>query len=261
MSIKIMNSVWSSHLPCSVPKNKRSTVKIVLLKLADNANDNGKCWPSIPRIAHETELSERSVIRALDNLKESNLIQVDTHRKNGVKHNTYYINIPLIDSLRSDFESTKPDENDNPFTKPSDTLSKPSDTLSKINDRVAVKPSRTIIEPSKDTGIFSGKQKETHPINLVSERFPLCNEAINTLLCLKARGFDSYTGELSIDEWEDCELAMRLVDEFDFEFFIWWMETRSKSMRKTPSLPNILSDKNGIPFEQFYNSTFAQEWD
>lgn len=34
-------------------------------------------------------------------------------------------------------------------------------------------------------------------------------------------------------------------------------------MRKTPSLPNMLCDfeKTGTDFEQFYNSTFGQEWE
>ena len=34
--------------------------KLVLLKLADNANDNGECWPSHGNIADHCEISERS---------------------------------------------------------------------------------------------------------------------------------------------------------------------------------------------------------
>lgn len=213
MSIKIMNAVWSSQLPESVSKNKRSTVKIVLLKLADNANDNGKCWPSIPRIAHETELSERSVIRALDDLKDSNLIHVKTHRKNGVKHNTYYINTPLIDSLRSDFESTKLEENDNPFTNPSDNLSDPSDTLSKINDRMAVKPSLTTKEPS-NTEHFS-KEKRIDVFSL--DGYEYCKESIkhlievDTQLVVNYGESNIYTGWLTIDQIETCEDKLREV--------------------------------------------------
>ena len=259
MSIKIMNAVWSSQLPESVSKNKRSTVKIVLLKLADNANDNGKCWPSIPRIAHETELSERSVIRALDSLKASNLIHVNTHRKNGVKHNTYYINTPLLDSLRSDFESIKAEDNDNPFTNPSDNLSKPSDSLSKINDRVAVKPSLTTKEPSHTD--ISKADDHVFSIDEIMNDFPMCSDAIHELTSLGKYNYRIYTGDLTLSEWEYCESAMRSVDDFDMEYFTWWMTTRSKSMRKTPSLPNMLTDMNGTTFEQFYNSTFMQEWE
>ena len=31
--------------------------KLVLIKLADNANDNGECWPSYQHVADQCELS------------------------------------------------------------------------------------------------------------------------------------------------------------------------------------------------------------
>ena len=36
--------------------------KLVLLKLADNANDQGECWPSYQCIADQCEMSKRSVM-------------------------------------------------------------------------------------------------------------------------------------------------------------------------------------------------------
>lgn len=264
MSIKIMNSVWSSQLPSSISKNKRSTVKIVLLKLADNANDNGKCWPSMARIAHETELSERSVVRAIDCLKEANIIIARTHRKDGVKHNTYFINIPLIDEMRCEFEVKNTLDNDNPFMTPTDRLSKPSDNLSKKHDQMSVKPSLTIKEPSHtdiskaDDNVFSIDELVTDGL----KDYPLCTEAIYHLDWINDSGnYKAFTGALTLQEWSDCEDAMRSVDCFDTEYFTWWMTTRSKSMRKTPSLPNMLTDMNGTTFEQFYNSTFMQEYE
>ncbi|AUR83525.1 helix-turn-helix domain protein [Vibrio phage 1.036.O._10N.286.45.C3] len=264
MSIKIMNAVWSSHLPQSISKNKRSTVKIVLLKLADNANDNGKCWPSMARIAHETELSERSVIRAIDCLKSANIIIVRTHRKDGVKHNTYFINIPLIDDLKHEYDSSKLTDNDNPFMTPSDNLSKPTDRLSKEMDQMSVKPSLTIKEPSHtdiskaDEHVFSIDELVTDGL----KDYPLCTEAIYHLDWINDSGkYKAFTGSLTLQEWSDCESAMRSVDDFDVEYFTWWMEEKSPSMRKTPSLPNMLTDMNGTPFDQFYDSTFMQEWE
>jgi hypothetical protein len=38
-----------------------ATQKAVLISLADNANDEGVCWPSVPKIAMRTCLSERAV--------------------------------------------------------------------------------------------------------------------------------------------------------------------------------------------------------
>ena len=258
MSIKIMNSVWSSQLPSSISKNKRSTVKIVLLKLADNANDNGKCWPSMARIAHETELSERSVVRAIDCLKEANIIIARTHRKDGVKHNTYFINIPLIDEMRCEFEVKNTLDNDNPFMTPTDRLSKPSDNLSKKHDQMSVKPSLTIKEPSHTD--ISKADEHVFSIDEVMNDFPLCSDAIHELISLGKYNYKIYTGELTLSEWEYCESAMRSVDDFDMEYFTWWMKDKSQSMRKTPSLPNMLTDMNGMTFKDFYDST-SEDWE
>lgn len=41
------------------------TAKLVLLALADNANDAGVCWPSIPKVANRCSLDERTVFRAI----------------------------------------------------------------------------------------------------------------------------------------------------------------------------------------------------
>lgn len=42
-----------------------STTKFVLIKLADNANDQGFCWPSVRSIAEQCELGQRTVQGAI----------------------------------------------------------------------------------------------------------------------------------------------------------------------------------------------------
>lgn len=63
MSIALMSQVWPLDIP--------STEKLVLLALADNANDDGECWPSIGTIADKTALSERTVHYAIKRLAQS----------------------------------------------------------------------------------------------------------------------------------------------------------------------------------------------
>ncbi len=60
MSIRIMTAVWD--LPLS------DSEKIVLLALADNANDEGWCWPSIATLARKCSKSERTVQTAIRSL-------------------------------------------------------------------------------------------------------------------------------------------------------------------------------------------------
>ena len=64
--------------------------KGVLVKLADNADCDGVCWPSISTIAEATELSSRSVIRAIQDLTELGLIEVTRDRVNGLNVGNKY---------------------------------------------------------------------------------------------------------------------------------------------------------------------------
>jgi len=61
MSIKIQTTCWSIKLP--------PTTKIVLVCLADFADDYGRCYPSAQLIAERTGLNERSVRRAIASLE------------------------------------------------------------------------------------------------------------------------------------------------------------------------------------------------
>lgn len=52
--------------------------KLVLLKLADNASDQGECWPSYQHIADQCEISRRSVMNHVAALCESGLMRKET---------------------------------------------------------------------------------------------------------------------------------------------------------------------------------------
>lgn len=71
--------------------------KLVLLKLADNANDQGECWPSYQYIADQCEMSKRSVMAHIDALIESGFLRKE-HRlggEKGNKSNLYTLRIPV----------------------------------------------------------------------------------------------------------------------------------------------------------------------
>jgi hypothetical protein len=80
LSTLIMAACWPIDIP--------STQKFVLISLADNANDNGICWPSIPTICRRTSLHRATVLRAISWLTEHGYIAVN--RETG-RHNSYRI--------------------------------------------------------------------------------------------------------------------------------------------------------------------------
>ena len=67
MSVHYSSAVWKWSAPDAL-------TKLVTLKLADNANDEGLCWPSLQRIVRETGLSNASVCDRLNKLEASGVI-------------------------------------------------------------------------------------------------------------------------------------------------------------------------------------------
>ena len=56
----------------------------VYIYLADRANKDGICWPSIPTIAKDLKLSESTVHRALGDLRKAGLVKTEQrYRENG----------------------------------------------------------------------------------------------------------------------------------------------------------------------------------
>lgn len=71
MSVKLMTQVWDSG-----PADP--TERFVLLALADIADEDGKCWPSVGRIADRCCMSERNARRILRKLEDAGWIAIKT---------------------------------------------------------------------------------------------------------------------------------------------------------------------------------------
>ena len=79
MSFKVTNWVWSRS-------ESRNGARLVMLALADRADDNGQAWPSVDDLAERTKLSPRAVQKAIANLVEIGELEVENgggrHRSN-----------------------------------------------------------------------------------------------------------------------------------------------------------------------------------
>lgn len=83
MSIKLMSEVFALSL--------RPAEKLVLLALADHANDQGDAWPSVETLAKKSSTSSRTVLRILKELESSGwLTRQKRSRKNGSRTSSLY---------------------------------------------------------------------------------------------------------------------------------------------------------------------------
>ena len=76
MSIEVMNWAWEQPVA-------KATNKLVLLALADHANADGECWPSMKRIAERSDISPRHVSRAINELIDLGLVEKAGRRRHG----------------------------------------------------------------------------------------------------------------------------------------------------------------------------------
>ena len=78
-----MTWAWAAALP--------PTPKLVLMALADIADDHGLCWPSVKALARKCSISERSVQRILQVLQSRELLSIAPQfRKDGSRTSSRY---------------------------------------------------------------------------------------------------------------------------------------------------------------------------
>ncbi|WP_082824189.1 MULTISPECIES: helix-turn-helix domain-containing protein [Betaproteobacteria] len=83
MSIKAMNWAWEQRLP---PNSK-----LILMALADAADEVGQCWPRVRLIAEKCCTSERTVQRVLKELEAAGFLHIErNYRKDGGQSSNVY---------------------------------------------------------------------------------------------------------------------------------------------------------------------------
>lgn len=69
----------------------KGTVKSIALALANRANDNGSCWPSIKTLSSDTGFSISTVKRSISTLKSSGYLTIEARsRKDGSQTSNRY---------------------------------------------------------------------------------------------------------------------------------------------------------------------------
>lgn len=80
MSYRFLKVAWEADLP--------TATKFVLVSLADQANDDGVCWPGQESIARRTGLTSRAVRNNLNALREGGWIEITRRAGDGAGRQT-----------------------------------------------------------------------------------------------------------------------------------------------------------------------------
>lgn len=121
---------WAANAP-------NSSSKMVLLCLAEHADNKGVCWPSIERIMRMTGLSRSSVSRGISAAKKANLLSVSSKKM----RNSYLLTLPPMG------------QSDTPDVSTSDNLC--------VNQTHSMGQSDTLIEPSVEPSCEPSVEKDS----------------------------------------------------------------------------------------------------
>ena len=87
MSVYITSHVW--HF-----SQLRGTALLLVLALADQANDEGYAWPSVATLAHKTRLSERTVQNLMPDIIDSGEVSLVSDASGGHTPKVYRVIAP-----------------------------------------------------------------------------------------------------------------------------------------------------------------------
>ena len=203
MSIKIMNAVWESG-----PADH--TGLLVLLAMADIADDAGRLWPSVARIAEKARMSERNARRIIRLLEADGWLETTVNRG---RNNTssYRIN---TDKITGQYNRTNcPPGQNEPENRTNDAI--------KPDIAVSPEPSVTIIEPSEEPPLVPPTVSEKpEPKARLPSNWTLSDEGWayarsqqipDEVIHDEARGFHAYWSDRrdrdarkSARGWEQC---------------------------------------------------------
>ncbi|MBY8138800.1 helix-turn-helix domain-containing protein [Vibrio fluvialis] len=133
--------------------------KLVLIKLADNANDQGECWPSYQHIADQCEIGKSTVRKHIKDLETSGLLKIENRK--GPKGNASNIYRLTLNGVSPDSTGVSPDSTG---VSPDSTGVSP-DSTGVSPDSTGVSPDSTPPVAPDSTGISHSFEPVNDPVN------------------------------------------------------------------------------------------------
>ena len=187
------------------------TRKLVLLKLADNANDKGECFPSYQHIADHCEVSRRSVISHIDALIKMGLVEKKLRKnQDGSSSNLYILHLekgseniaPPSERISppSENDSLPPSENISPITNHSINQSINHIDLSLQTKTPATSPAKKFSFTEMDLAMAKEMFARIQKLN-PNHKQPNFDAWANDIRLLGERDGKSYPEIIDLFEW------------------------------------------------------------
>lgn len=187
------------------------TRKLVLLKLADNANDKGECFPSYQHIADHCEVSRRSVISHIDALIKMGLVEKKSRKnQDGSSSNLYILHLekgsenisPPSERISPPSEngSLPPSENISPITNHSINQSINHIDLSLQTKTPATSPAKKFSFSDMDLAMAKEMFARIQKLN-PNHKQPNFEAWANDIRLLSERDGKSYPEIIELFEW------------------------------------------------------------
>lgn len=142
MSLEAMNWAWEQPV-------SKSTNKLVLLALADHANADGECWPSMKRIAERSDISPRQVSRAINELVELGLIEKANRRRFGGQYRGWDYRV-LVQRTSTSGGHPRPVTSGHPRPSPADTGVRSEPSENRQVEPLAAAPPKSVKQRQAD---------------------------------------------------------------------------------------------------------------
>lgn len=149
--------------------------KLVLIKLADNANDKGECWPSHRHIADHCECSKTAVRNHIDALEEMGLLErenrLGVNNGKGNTSNLYFLKLtanpmPLKSTgVCNEFAPPMPPDGTPPMPPDGTRTSHSSESVNESKESGA--------QEEKGAGFISEEAKRRLGLSVAGGAFPL----------------------------------------------------------------------------------------
>jgi len=220
MSVRTITRVWEHS-------KQSSTDLLLLLAMADHADDDGVCWPGIPRLAAKTRTSERQTIRNVEKLAQSG--EIFLSRQCGRGHsNLYFITVGLapdeiIHILQSRFElgleaieltkslasaTLKGDTGDRVYQEEKVTPVTQKVTPVTLKGDIAMSPEP--LEPSMEPSIKERHKKRPPAIPAVQIFAEVTGKYYLNNTQIKALSDKIGASPAALDKWRGCVTAWQL---------------------------------------------------